>query len=446
MILFDEVNDYYSIADTADLTFPNGDWCVGFWARVDDNTGSTFQYALSTGAVAGGNFNIFIGEAGSGGPAVDRWSIALGGTITNGTIVTSADGVNRLIVVQRSGTTVNLYSCTNGGSVQNHLSASLSAALDGGAWNIGRRGDADANRYYGSHMGELFLIHDSTLSQEQIKAMADGLPVWALGKTLKLYLPMTSAEATLKDLAGTYNATRVDAPTTSEHTRIGVARADRVLVVAAGGGTITVSSDLADSYLLRADVSGDIGDSYAVRSNVSGGLADSYLLRNYTDSDLADAYILRASVSGDLGDSYAIDSASSVASDFGDSYALRALVSGDFADSYAVQSNVSGDLVDSYHLLASVSNDLADSYLLRAGVTTDLADGYALRNFVAGDYGDEYLLRAFVTGDLDDSYAFMGEVTLTQEDLDAVAAAVWAAPEAVTAHARLDAILARLQC
>ena len=37
-------------------------------------------------------------------------------------------------------------------------------------------------------------------------------------------------------------------------------------------------------------------------------------------------------------------------------------------------------------------------------------------------------------------------VSLSQEDIDAIADAVWADPVAVAAHAKLDAILARLTC
>jgi len=41
---------------------------------------------------------------------------------------------------------------------------------------------------------------------------------------------------------------------------------------------------------------------------------------------------------------------------------------------------------------------------------------------------------------------YTGDVTLTQADLDAIAASVWSSVEAVSAHAKLDAILARLTC
>lgn len=41
---------------------------------------------------------------------------------------------------------------------------------------------------------------------------------------------------------------------------------------------------------------------------------------------------------------------------------------------------------------------------------------------------------------------FAGAVTLTQADLDAIAAAMWADPAAVAAHAKLDEIIARITC
>ncbi len=39
-----------------------------------------------------------------------------------------------------------------------------------------------------------------------------------------------------------------------------------------------------------------------------------------------------------------------------------------------------------------------------------------------------------------------GGLTLTQADLDAIAAAMWADPAAVAAHAKLDTIIARITC
>ena len=205
-----------------------------------------------------------------------------------------------------------------------------------------------------------------------------------------------------------------------------------------GTSTSTVSSDLGDSYALRADTASDLGDSYALRAAVSGDLGDSYLLRSGVSADLGDSYLLRDTADSDLADAYIIDSAAAVGNDLADSYAIRALASGDLADSYAIRSSVSADLPDGYHLTTSVGNDFADSYLLRTGVSTDLSDNYSLLGYINGDYIDSYEVSGLVSSDLSDSYAF---VTLNQTDLDSIAAAVWAHPSAVAAHAKLDDIL-----
>ena len=68
-------------------------------------------------------------------------------------------------------------------------------------------------------------------------------------------------------------------------------------------------------------------------------------------------------------------------------------------------------------------------------------DGFA----ASGDILVKGAMAASETGD--DTAAFAQEVlTLTQADLDAIAAAVWADPAAVTAHAKLDEIIARITC
>lgn len=240
-------------------------------------------------------------------------------------------------------------------------------------------------------------------------------------------------------------------------------RKPRVLYfdVAGGSATSTVSSDLGDSYALRAHAVSDIGDSYAIRAAIAADLADGYSLRAAASGDLDDSYLLRAGASADLGDayalrgevsndfadsyllrnyadsdladSYALDNASSVASELGDSYMVRSGVAGDLADAYALRSSVAGDLGDSYIIdsASSVGSSLADSYDIRAAVAGDLADSYGVRTNVSGDLSEEYylltsvdnnladryLLRNYVAGDLGDSYL-----------LDGVAAAVLSAP------------------
>jgi len=93
-------------------------------------------------------------------------------------------------------------------------------AVDGGDWNIGRRVDGNADRYFGNTLCE-FWKGDFSLTDAEIEAIAAGWPPWALGHTLDIYLPMAESVATLRDLVGGNDATRASAPTTVEHTPVG---------------------------------------------------------------------------------------------------------------------------------------------------------------------------------------------------------------------------------
>jgi len=227
---FDESNDYYVVADAAGLTLPDGDWCVGVWTYVADNSGAWFQYVLSNNMWGvNDSFNLFLGEAGN--VDANKWAIRVvdgdGTTITfdSAPSAPGADSTWRLIVVQRrtAEAQIQMWFCTAGGAAAKVGSAADAgfAAVNGGVWNIGRRVDGNADRYYGSLAAEVFKGNFS-LSQAEIGALAGGLPILTLAAqkaaTLDLYLPMWRAEATLVDYSGNGNdATRQDAPTSETH-------------------------------------------------------------------------------------------------------------------------------------------------------------------------------------------------------------------------------------
>ena len=230
---FDETDDYYDISDAAELTLPDGDWCIAVWTYVDDNTGTTYQYLISTNALnANNSFNLFLGEAAQVTDA-NKWGFNVeDGDGTNpGTIfagATGADSTWRLIVAQRNtgaaaGQEFELWFCEVGGvaSKENTATDADFAAINGGDWDIGRRADGDADRYYGSIAAEVFK-GDFALTQAQIEALAAGLPIKTmakqLGYTLDAYLPMWEADATLLDYSNSgNNGTRNSAPTTETH-------------------------------------------------------------------------------------------------------------------------------------------------------------------------------------------------------------------------------------
>lgn len=211
-IHFDEINDYYTIADDPSLTLPNSDWCVGTWTRVDDMSGAAFQYLISTGGYGvNPSINIYLDEFGSG-----KWWLNVNGTEISTTSVYTGDGVDRLLICQRRSGTLEIIVCDAFGSAVQEASGSLSAASDAGVWNIGRRTDGNVDRYYGGDAGEFFK-GDFSLSLDEVTALGSGLKITSLGKVLDVYLPMESAEATLVDLIGSNDATRISVPTTVEH-------------------------------------------------------------------------------------------------------------------------------------------------------------------------------------------------------------------------------------
>jgi hypothetical protein len=229
-ILFDEVDDYYSIADAGELALQDGDWCIGIWSRVDDNSGSNAQYLLSNNNLgANDSINLWLEESGSGS-SPNEWSLYgedSDGTNT-GTLrcgATGADSTWRLIIIQRrtADNEIQIWFCEQNGAASkvDSVADTNFDAVDGGDWNIARRVDGNADRYYGGTCCELFK-GDFSLTQVQIESLAAGTTIDDLasgaGLTLDLYLPMTTADATLADESGSGNdATRHGNPSTVDH-------------------------------------------------------------------------------------------------------------------------------------------------------------------------------------------------------------------------------------
>jgi hypothetical protein len=229
-IFFDEVDDYYDISDAAELVLQDGDWCVSIWSKVDDNSGAIAQYLLSNNNLgATDSINLWLEESGSGS-SPNEWSFY--GRDSDGTNTgtfrcgaTGADSTWRLIIIQRriADNEVQIWFCEQNGAASKvaFIADTNFDAVDGGDWNIARRVDGNADRYYGGAVCELFKGNFS-LSQAQIETLAAGTTISDLaadeGYTLDLYLPMWTADATLTDESGSGNdATRHGAPVTVAH-------------------------------------------------------------------------------------------------------------------------------------------------------------------------------------------------------------------------------------
>ena len=226
---FDEVDDAYSIADAASMTLQDGDWNVGIWTRVDDNSGTLFQYLISNGTLAAVNtFNMFLSED-TEAVNPDKWAVSTtdGDGTATGTIrpatATGADSKWRLLIFQRNtgaaaGQEFELWFCEEGQPATLEATASDAGfnAVNGSTWYIARRADGNVDRYYGGHAA-WFFKGDFAWTQTEIDAMGDGLPPFTAaklaGQTLDVCIKLHESAATLPDITGNGNtATRIGAP------------------------------------------------------------------------------------------------------------------------------------------------------------------------------------------------------------------------------------------
>lgn len=224
---FDEVNDYVTLGDDAALTLPNGDWTIGGWTKLTDNTGTLYQYFMSWGAfMATPAFQWFFTEA-SEGAAPNKLSWRFNSTTTNSTGTYGSSTAWQHIALQRSGTTVSLYVNGSADATTSSLSAAVNVA---DTFYIGTRQDLNVDRFFGGTMSE-WAKWDRALSADELASLALGYspifmkPVW--------YLPMQTA----------YTETRVPLTVTNngstygDHPRIHVPEQPKLIIPSGGGST-----------------------------------------------------------------------------------------------------------------------------------------------------------------------------------------------------------------
>jgi len=265
-ITFDEVDDRYTIADDAGLTLPASDWAIGFWAKVDDSTGSLFQYAFSNnGYGAANSINIWLLEASEPSADKNKWGFRLedGSANDTGIVLSSTapggDGAWRLIILQRDTTAgeFQLWFCEANGSASKvgSISDTGYGTINGGAWYLGCRSDLNADRFFGGTMAEFF-AGGFALSSAEMATLATvttpstpyelGDNILSLGKTPTVYFNMLTAEATLEDASGNgHDATRTSAPATATHPidryKINIAATQVAVNTSTGNQTITAT-------------------------------------------------------------------------------------------------------------------------------------------------------------------------------------------------------------
>jgi hypothetical protein len=179
---FDEVDDRVQVADHAALSFPAGDWTIAGWVRLDDNSGTAFQYFISWGAVATvSSFNLYFNESGQASPNAITMNLLDDAGIQVALASSATPGTNlnwQHIAVIHDGIFVRTY--VDGIEVLAVDNASFGALDEPGTW------------FFGGSMAE-GCKWDRALSLNELTALVNGAaPVRFL--QWKWYIPMHAGQ------------------------------------------------------------------------------------------------------------------------------------------------------------------------------------------------------------------------------------------------------------
>lgn len=237
---FDESNDHVTIGDAPSLTLPDGDWTIGGWVRLTDNSGTAWQYFLSWGGFgASPNVNIYFVESG-GNPAnqirvstIDSDGDLVAALETSGSPGTSTDWQH--IILQRFGTTFLLY--IDGVADGSSSNADVNAINVSDDLFLGTRSDLTATRFFGGAMGDWFKI-DRAISAGERAALANGMSASRINgifNNTSWYVPMNTPNYVehANQLTVTNNGS-----TQADHAPIALARRAPTFFMTIVGGVI----------------------------------------------------------------------------------------------------------------------------------------------------------------------------------------------------------------
>ena len=209
----------YTIPASTILNMADDDWAWGVWTDINTNAGTQFQYILSSGMPeTTPSFNWYFVEATNatetpntcGINLVDNAGVATPG-IQNSSVSNAGDGIQRMIILQSTGTTVEMWFCPiNGTPVRViNLALNLSDITLPGLWSFGSRTDGNTARFMENWLGGLFRS-SVALTSTQIQTLGTGVsPVTVLGASCTAFWPFSSGAGTTEiDVVGGIVATR----------------------------------------------------------------------------------------------------------------------------------------------------------------------------------------------------------------------------------------------
>lgn len=154
-VRFDSASaQWFSSTDHADwdIIRSNGSQYLAFWMEMEENVGTLFQYFFSTGNFRSVNkHNIFINET-SAGADPDAFRSVVGATAQDITSTAQTIPTGKILVIwEYNSTTLDqeLIVCSEGGSATRYVATTnMSADLFSDVHDLGRRADADTDRYF----------------------------------------------------------------------------------------------------------------------------------------------------------------------------------------------------------------------------------------------------------------------------------------------------------
>ena len=205
---FDGVDDRYTIADAANLDYPNGDWTVFALIKYTKTSGT--QYIFNHGNT-GGTQNVQLYLVSGVLTAIIRTSAGASTARTGATLAASNAGGWYIVGVRRTGTNYQVFSCLQDGAVSNGAAGAITnpaAITPSGVVSIASRFDGAS--FFTGHISYVAKVN-AAVSDAQVNALAAGGDPSVLSPAM--YIRFDTAAATINDSGSGANvATRVGAP------------------------------------------------------------------------------------------------------------------------------------------------------------------------------------------------------------------------------------------
>ena len=205
----DNTTRYYTASGNSAFDLPNSDWSMGFWVKIDDNSGSNTKYPVGFNTVDTANsywVNVTNASASPGNRIQFRARDATGSATTwaTSTISDIANGVPRHVLIQRIGANLEIWVTSLGALPQRLYQGALGSigavTCGSSVFYLGSRNDLSTTRMYTEHLSGLWKGNFSIARRWDIEGLSMGLAHPRQLGTVSYMFPLTSPAATITDV------------------------------------------------------------------------------------------------------------------------------------------------------------------------------------------------------------------------------------------------------